>query len=66
MQKTQHHHVFSKGIHLIVDKINKSNKEMNAPVSGTNIGDLSQLSQPNLKKQKCYHNKGNDWEPILE
>lgn len=26
LQKTEHHHVFSKGIHLIVDKINDSNK----------------------------------------
>lgn len=26
LQKTEHHHVFSKGIHLIVDKITESNK----------------------------------------
>ncbi len=26
VQKTEHHHVFSKGIHLIVDKITESNK----------------------------------------
>jgi alpha-glycerophosphate oxidase/glycerol-3-phosphate dehydrogenase len=26
MQKTQHHHVFSKGIHLIVDRLTDSNK----------------------------------------
>ena len=28
--------------------------------------DLSQISRPNLKKQKCYLNNRIDWEHILE